>query len=414
MNRNQLSLIVLVSFLMGGLGGAILTPVVWQKFPLAVSNTLSHDRSVPPWLSSPIGGEEEMVTKVVKQVNPAVVSIAIFKEEIQLRRGATTIPFEDFFGPDFPFELPNRVPAPRTPSGNTSTSTLLQIGGGSGFIIQADGLIVTNKHVVDDTEATYKVVMADGKEFEAKVLAKDPILDVALIKIEGNNLPTVALGDSDKLELGQTVIAIGNALAEFGNTVTRGVVSGVGRHIEAGTRSGGVSEVIDEAIQTDAAINPGNSGGPLLTLGGVVVGINTAVSSEAQSVGFAIPINSVKKTIESVQKNGRIVRPWLGVRYTPITARLVETDKLPVSYGALVLRGQSEDDLAVMPGSPADKAGIVENDIILEINGKKLEDKDSLAKEIGKYNVGDEITLKIFHKSEEKSVKVKLSEFPTQ
>ena len=277
-----------------------------------------------------------------------------------------------------------------------------------------DGLIVTNRHVVADETATYKVTLADGKEYDATVLAKDPVLDVALMKIEATGLPTLSLGNSDNLYLGQTVIAIGNALAEFGNTVTRGVVSGIGRRVEAGDRRGGFSEVIDEAIQTDAAINPGNSGGPLLNLAGEVVGINTAVSSEAQSVGFAIPINSVKRIIESVQKTGRIVRPWLGVRYQVVTPRLAEANNLPVNYGALILRGQSPDELAVVPGSPADKAGLEENDIILEIDGKKLEDKDSLAKLIGEKNIGDDVALKVLHDGKEKEVAVKLEEFPVE
>jgi serine protease Do len=273
-----------------------------------------------------------------------------------------------------------------------------------------DGLIVTNKHVVADDEAVYKVKLSDGKEYDAKVMAKDPVLDVALIKIEANNLPTLKFGDSDKLKLGQSVIAIGNALAEFGNTVTRGIVSGIGRKVEAGG-SFGFTEVIEQAIQTDAAINPGNSGGPLINMAGEVVGINTAVSSEGQLVGFAIPINAAKKTIESVQKTGRIVRPWLGIRYVAVTPRLAEANKLKVNYGFLIIGDSANDELAVIPGGPADKAGLAENDIILEVDGKKMADKESLANEIGKHNVGDVVDLKILHKGEEKNVKVKLEEF---
>lgn len=354
--------------------------------------------------------EEKSVIEVVKKTNPAVVSIVI-SEQVSAQSPEPQF-FEEFFGSPFRFEVPRNPPKSNRP-GETA---LRRVGGGSGFIISPEGLIVTNKHVVSSVDAVYTVVLSDGKEFKATVVARDPVLDVALIKIEykeAKNLPILNLGDSDKLQIGQTVIAIGYALAEFGNTVTKGVVSGVGRRVEAGNGFG-EREVLDAAIQTDAAINPGNSGGPLLDLGGKVIGINTAVSQQGQLVGFAIPINTVKKTIESVQKSGRIVRPWLGVRYVPITPQLAEVNKLPVKYGVLIRAGQDTNELPVIPGSPADKAGLLENDIILEINGKKLEDKESLAKEVSQFNVGDEITLKVLSKGKEKQAKVTLGEFPVE
>lgn len=357
-----------------------------------------------------LSAEEGAVIGLVKKANPAVVSIVISQKVVDNNPSAEL--FENFFGFPYRFDVPAK---PKTDEKNQvkPTPELQRVGGGSGFIISPEGLIVTNKHVIDDESAVYTVVLSDGKEFPAKIIGKDPVLDVALIKIDSpevKNLPTLSLGDSETLQIGQTVVAIGYALAEFGNTVTKGVVSGIGRHVEAGDRFGG-REVLEQAIQTDAAINPGNSGGPLLDLQGKVIGINTAVSQQGQLVGFAIPINTLKRTIESVQKNGRIIRPWLGVRFLPLTPRIADEYKLKYTYGAL-LKSSGKEDISVVPGSPADKAGLVENDIVLEVNGKKLEDKDSLPKEISKFNVGDEITLKIFHKDKEKEVKVKLEEFP--
>lgn len=349
--------------------------------------------------------QEKRIVEIVEKNNPAVVSIQIQKKISQRQSQARLFPFEEFFGSDIPFDL--NIPDESEPE----EGTLQRVGGGSGFIIEPDGLIVTNRHVVADDEAVYTVVLSDARTFEARVLAVDPVLDVALMKIDTTGLPTLELGDSDGIKIGQTTIAIGYALAEFGNTVTQGVVSGIGRRVQAGDGLG-FNEVIEEAIQTDAAINPGNSGGPLLNLAGQVIGINTAVSRQGQLVGFAIPINSVKRTIESVRMHGRIIRPWLGVRHMPVTPRLAEINSLPVKYGALIVKGKTTEELAVIPGSPADKAGIVEHDIILEINGKKLEDKTSLVQEVSRHQVGDMIEMHVLHQGKEKTVTVVLAEFP--
>lgn len=347
--------------------------------------------------------EESAVTKAVEKVSPAVVSIIITKDLPKLEQfyynpfGNDPF-FRDFFGNDF------LVPGTRQ-----NGTEKKEIGGGSGFIISADGMIVTNKHVVVDEEAEYTVLMNDEKKYPAQVLARDPINDLAVLKIEAKDLPTVELGDSGNLKVGQSVIAIGNALGEFRNTVSVGVISGLARSITAG--GAGVSEELTNIIQTDAAINPGNSGGPLLNIAGQVIGINTAVAQGAQGIGFAIPINEVKNSIETVKKEGKIVRPWLGVRYVMLTEDIAKQNNLAVSEGALIIRGEQRTDLAVIPGSPADKAGLVENDIILEVNGAKLTGKNILAKEVGKYKPGEEITLKVWHKGETKEVKVKLGEY---
>lgn len=407
-NKKLVLLIVAISLIVGGAAGFSSSFVGrWAESSpwfqkLGFWDNFSHQLEN---ISQSFTIEEESATvDVVEKANPAVVSIVIEKEDSARSYNQNIFPFYEFFG--LPFEI--QTPEPRK---DENQKKWQRVGGGSGFVVSKDGLIATNKHVVSDDSAMYTVILADGKEYEAKIIGRDPFLDVALIKIEAENLSVLPLGNSDELKIGQTVIAIGYALAEFGNTVTRGVVSGIGRTVEAGDGMG-MSEVIEQAIQTDAAINPGNSGGPLLNLAGQVVGINTAVSREGQSVGFAIPINSVKKTIESVMQNGKITRPWLGVRYLPITEELAEMNKLTVKYGALVSRGESRAELAVIPGSPADKAGIVENDIILEIDGQKLTEEDSLGEIIAKKNAGDEISLKVLRKGDEKTIKIKLEEYP--
>ncbi len=207
--------------------------------------------------------------------------------------------------------------------------------------------------------------------------------------------------------MGQSVIAIGNALGEFRNTVSVGVISGLARSITAGDNSG-KAEVLDHVIQTDAAINPGNSGGPLLDLKGKVIGVNVAVAQGSQNIGFALPINSVKGAIESVKESGRIIRPYIGIRYAAINAEMKEKNNLTVDYGILVKSGANQNELAVIPGSPADKAGIVENDIVLEVDGVKLDDQTNFASIIREKKIGQVINLKILHKGAEKNVSVVL------
>ncbi len=348
-----------------------------------------------------IFSQDSFVIDTVKKTNPAVVSIIISQEvpkyETYIDPNLQTNPFGDLF-PGFNFSIPQY---------RQNGTEKKEIGGGSGFFVSSDGLIVTNKHVVDQKNAEYTVFTNDGKKHAAKVVARDPILDIALIKIEGSGFTYLTLGDSDKLQVGQSVIAIGNALAEYRNTVSVGVVSGLSRSITAGDNSG-KSETLDHVIQTDAAINPGNSGGPLLNLRGEVIGVNVAVAQGSQSIGFALPINSVKSVVESVKSTGKIVRPYLGIRYVAINAEMKDKNNLTVDYGVLVKAGATESELAVIPGSPADKAGIVENDIILEIDGVKLEEKTSLSSIIREKKIGQVVSLKILHKGTEKTIPVTL------
>lgn len=283
-------------------------------------------------------------------------------------------------------------------------------GAGTGFVITSDGLILTNKHVVSDSSASYTVTTYDGKSYDATIQSTDPVYDLAVIKIDAKNLPVVVLGDSDDLKVGQWVVAVGNALGQFDNTVTAGIVSAKNREITASDMTGGSSETLNNLIQTDAAINSGNSGGPLVNLAGQVVGINTAVASDAQGIGFAIPINTAKTAIDSIKSSGRIIRPYLGVRYVEITSAIAKSNSLSVDYGAWVKAGSGLNSPAVVSGSPADKAGLKAGDIILEVDGTKIDENNSLLTLIQKYNVGDTVTLKILSGSDTKEVKVTLEE----
>ena len=343
--------------------------------------------------------QERFVVDAVKKTNPSVVSIIISKEvpkyEAYIDPNQQNNPFGNLF-PSFNFNIPQY---------RQNGTEKKQIGGGSGFLVSSDGLIVTNKHVVDQKDVEYTVFTNDGKKHIATVVARDPVLDIALIKIEGT-YSYLSFGNSDKLEIGQSVIAIGNALGEFRNTVSVGVISGLARSITAGDNSG-KTEILDHVIQTDAAINPGNSGGPLLDLSGKVVGVNVAVAQGSQNIGFALPINSVKSAVESVKATGKIVRPYLGLRYVAINAQMKEKNNLTVDYGVLVKAGGT-GELAVIPGSPADKAGIVENDIILEVDGVKLDEETNLASIIREKNIGQVINLKVLSKGVEKKVPVTL------
>ncbi|MDD3480618.1 MAG: trypsin-like peptidase domain-containing protein [Patescibacteria group bacterium] len=279
---------------------------------------------------------------------------------------------------------------------------------GTGFIVTADGLIVTNKHVAENERASYSVFTKEGKEYEAKVVATDPYFDIAFLKIEAEDLPVVELGDSDEIQVGGRVIAIGNALGQFQNTVTSGVVSAIGRSIEATDATGSMSEVLENMIQTDAAINSGNSGGPLVNIGGQVIGMNTAVASSAEGIGFATPINLVKKALESYQKSGKIVRPMLGVRYISISKEFAARNNLPVNHGALVY--SSGTDLAVLPGTPAARAGLREGDIITKVGDHEIEEGQSLVSALANYAPGEKVDITFIRDESSRVVSATLAE----
>ncbi len=263
--------------------------------------------------------------------------------------------------------------------------------------------------MVSDLEAEYAVILEPTKKYPAKILARDPINDIAILKIKDKNLPYLELGDSGKIELGQTVIAVGNALGEFSDTISTGIVSGLSRYITAFGSLDRQAERLRGLIQTDAAINPGNSGGPLVDIEGKVIGVNTAMVMGAQNIGFAIPINAAKKDLGEVKKYGKIRIPFLGVRYIILNKEIAEKNKLPVKYGALVIR-ETFGELPVVKGSTADKAGLKEYDIILEMNGEKITAKNPLSDILQKLKIGNEISLKILRKGKEITLKAKLEE----
>lgn len=285
-------------------------------------------------------------------------------------------------------------------------------GAGSGIIVSKDGYILTNKHVVPEGTNSVSVVMSDGKEYKnVHVVGRDPSNDIAFIKIDGvDNLTPAQIGDSNGVTPGQQVIAIGNALGIFRNSVSSGIISGTGRPLEAADESGENSELLEDMLQTDAAINPGNSGGPLVNLAGEVIGMNTAVSSEGQGLGFALPINTAKAEIASVISKGKIIKSYLGVRYVTITAKVADQYKLPVTMGAYVSSGGN--DPGVVPGSPAEKAGIKQSDIITKVNTTQIDEGKGLATLLSQYSPGDKVELTILRGGKEQKISVTLSEFP--
>lgn len=381
-SNSQLGIIILA--LLAGIVGGLFGSLNLAQRPFF--QKMFHYNGAMMGQQNLVLNEESSTTNVVKNAGPAVVSIVISKQISQMPNMMYD-PF-GFFG--------------NNNSQSQNSGELKKVGAGTGFFVSKDGLIVTNKHVVSDDNAQYSVVTNDGKSYEAKVLSKDPVNDIAIIKIDISNAPFLEFNDSSKVELGQHVIAIGNSLGQYQNTVTTGIISGIGRSITAG--GAGELEQLDGVIQTDAAINSGNSGGPLLDLSGHVIGINTAADRQGQSIGFALPSNDVKAALDSYNSGGKITRPFLGVRYMMITEAVAKSENLPKDFGALIVRGNTLSDFAVQPGSPADKAGLVENDIILEVNGEKLSEQNSLAKVLKKYKPNDSLSLKVFSKGQEKTV----------
>ncbi len=327
-----------------------------------------------PIVNQKIVYQESVVTNVVKKVSPSVVTVGIKK---------TTVVFDDLL------------------FGQGVRQRKIEQDIGSGFVVTKDGLVITNKHVVSDPQASYKVITSAGKKYDVVKIYRDPTIDLAILKIEADDLKPLELGDSSKIQLGQMAIAIGTALGEFRNTVTVGVISGLGRGIVAGDGLGAFSERLDNVIQTDAAINPGNSGGPLLNSAGQVVGVNVAVAQGAENIGFAIPINTVKEALDNFEKTGRFSRPYLGVQFNMISRDLAILQEIP--EGAYVRR--------VLEDSPAAKAGIEPGDIIVKIDGQRIRFKDGgLIKVIQKKKVGQKITIEVWRDGETKKLTAVLEE----
>jgi len=338
------------------------------------------------------------IIAIAKKVCPAVITVIVTKDLPKA---------ENFYS--FPFAGKEYV-MPKLEKGQKNMVEKTQIGGGSGFIVSENGYVMTSNHVVSDTTADYTVIVDPKHKYPAKVLSRNPINDTAVLKIQRNeNFPYLEMADSNKIELGEEVVAVGNALGEFTDTLSAGIVSGLSRFI---TAFGGMDHQMQNLrglIQTDAAINPGNSGGPLVNMEGQVIGINTAMIAGAQNIGFSIPINYAKKDLDEVKKFGKIMMPFLGVKYVLISKEMAEANKLSVNNGAIVVR-EALGESPVVKDSAAEKAGVKEWDIILECNGEKITAKNPLANILQKCKIGGQTTLKVLRDGKEIALIVKLEE----
>ncbi len=344
------------------------------------------------FLTSPVTADklrlddQEATIQAIKKAMPAVVSVVVYDQE--------TINSPD----------------------DTSTSTKkISRGQGTGFLISADGLILTNKHVVgavNEQTGEYKVILNDKKEYDATLIGKDPIHDLAVLKIAQTKLPYLEMGANGNSPIGLTVMAIGNSLGRYKNSVTKGIVSGLGRTVIAADPSSGGLVSLDNVLQTDAEINEGNSGGPLINLDGKVIGINVAVDKGGTGLGFAIPIDDARSLIESVRRTGRIIRVRLGVRYMMLDSTLAAEKGLSRDYGALVSRDEAGGE-AIVADSPAAKAGLEEGDIIFEVNGIRIDGAtNTLLSIVQRFKPGDKIGLKIQRGDSILNKTVVLDEFP--
>lgn len=352
--------------------GAVSGGVILERFYFSDGEVAEQN------LSQKVLMEENVVIDVAEKVSPSVVTVSIVEPR---RRVVEFNPFGGGFTQRFEGGEPQDI--------------------GTGFIVKGDGIIVTNKHVVSSLDASYKVVTQSGEEYEIKEINRDPANDLAVLKIDANNLPATELGSSDGLKVGQFVVAIGTALGEFRHTVTTGVISGLGRGITAGSVYEGSVERLDDVIQTDAAINPGNSGGPLLNSAGQVIGVNVAVAQGAENVGFAIPVDVLKKGLEEFNSNGKFAsKPFLGVSYQMVSSRSAILNDVP--QGAYVVE--------VVEGSAAEKAGIQVEDIITKLSGKELNEEQDLSDVISGLSSGDKVEIEIFRGGETLTLQATLSE----
>jgi serine protease Do len=385
-NQQNIANIILVSILASAVTGFFSGGIAFSYI-----NKVQKGNSQTSNVS--ISEEQSAIIDLVDKSNKSVVSISISKQIPVTRQSS---PFDYFFG---------RLP--QNDNINNDAGKEQTIGGGTGFIVSSDGLIVTNKHVVSDPSATYTVLFNDGSEAKAEIKTVHPTQDLAIIKVDKKDLKPVDFADSDKLKVGQTAVAIGNALGEFDNTVSRGVISGLRRSITASDGQGN-SEQLSQVIQTDAAINQGNSGGPLLDINAKVVGVNVATAEGAQSIGFAIPSNIVISMIDDFKQYGKVKVPFIGVRYTMIVPGSDQAKQYSVENGALVM-GDAQSP-GIIPNSPASKAGIKTGDVIIAIEGKKLSVKQTLSDIVSQYKIGDTIKLTIIRDGKEQTLSLVLEE----
>lgn len=396
--KNFLGVVLVTALISGGVSGAVVTMLVNPS----IESQRAESRVT---ISNSVIEEESAMIQAIEEVSPAVVSIVVSRDLQEFYSN----PFFFFGGPM------GQAPGAVVPNGEPQRR---QIGGGTGFLVTADGLLLTNRHVVNDERAEFTVVMNDGETYYAKVVSKDPTNDLAVLQLftdenfsnKPSGLPTLNLGNSDNLNIGSKVIAIGNALSEFSNTTTSGIISGKGRNIIAGGGRQSATS-LNNLLQTDAAINPGNSGGPLINLAGEVIGINTAIAQQANGIGFAIPINDVKPAIESIQEFGRIVRPFLGVRFTELNPNIAAELGLQAEFGAYLMDDVQNRIPAVLPDSPASRAGLRSGDIIIGVESEEITENQNLLRLISKYKVGDNVRLQVLRGTERVTLTVRLEEF---
>ncbi len=400
---------ILGVFIIGGVGGVVgsqvIVPALSSAFPSVFVPTQSSSGAVIK--NSEVITEKiftSAIIDVAKNANPSVVSIVATKELVRYKTNPNDMFFYDPFGGFFgsPFSGQRQQPEVET--------RREQVSGGTGFIVTNDGKIVTNKHVVSDPDADYTAILSDGSEYTVNVLSRDPVNDLALVQIQPkdgvmpSNMKPLQLASPGSIQVGQLVVAIGNALGEFENTVTMGVISAEGRNIIAsdGTAQG---EELSNLIQTDAAINPGNSGGPLLSLDGTVLGVNTAIAQGSNGIGFAIPATEVDFILRSISKYGKIVRPFLGVVYRNNSPEVAKQFSLSVDYGAILQESSEEDNTQ---DGPAAKAGLVAGDIILQVNDQKITENNGLKDVINAFDPEQKVTLKVLRNGKEMNVDVTL------
>ncbi len=412
LTRSQfIMLVVLVSFVTSIFTGIVVATLVSQA-PSPITQTVSRviEKTIETISMSPseieglaeprvvIVNQEDLIVKIVEDTSSAVVGVVASKD-IPIIEQYFINPFEndEFFKKFFPNSI---FPEMKVPQYRQNGTEKKQVSSGTGFFVSKDGFVLTNKHVVADTDAEYSIIMNDGSKLEATVLARDPFQDIAILKVDGQDFNYIPFANSDKIKVGQTCIAIGNTLGELQNTVSVGIISGLDRTVVASGPSG-TKEQLQKIIQTDAAISSGNSGGPLLDLKGKVVGINTAVAVGAENVGFALPINIAKKHINDVKEFGEIKFAYLGVNYT------LRAD----DYGVLIIKGNNGES-AIIENSPAEKAGLKEGDIILEFNDNKINKDNTLGEFLNGSRVGQEIILKVLRNEEEIKMVITLDEIP--
>jgi len=366
MKRQHLVLALALLVLITAIGGAVGSGITYYLI-----SELDEDE-----INQEVSYEAYDFTSAWENSAPAVVSVVALKELSQR--------FQQFSS---------------NTNESTGTTPLTEVSSGTAFIVSPDGLALTNKHVVEDVDAEYVLILEDGSELTAEVLDRDSLNDIAILLITDDDsrvgeLPHIDLADSDDVQVGEPVLAIGNALGEYANTTTAGIISATGRDILAAGGLSGIESLVG-LIQTDAAINPGNSGGPLINLEGEVLGMNTAVDSTAEGIGFAIPSNDLKLVLDSYYEYGEIVRPYMGVRYMMVNPGLQQRFNLKYSYGAIIMGDKNAGLLGVIEGGPADDAGLEGLDVILSVDGELINSSYSIANALASHRVGDTVVLEI-------------------